>query len=136
MASIAIASSRDRIADAVLERLEAMQAEVVPAALHVGGGERDAERVAQHRQILEEDLFLEVLGAGRDEDALAAQDRRHEVGEGLARAGAGLGQQHAAVGEDVGDRGGHLELAGARLEAVERDATADRRARRWRRRPC
>ena len=121
MHSIAIASSRDRIAGAVLQRLEAMQAEVIAAPLHVGGGERDAERLLQDRQVLEEDLLLEVLGAGRDQHALAAEDRGHEVGERLAGAGAGLGEQDAAVGEDVGDGRGHLELRGARLEAVERE---------------
>ena len=81
------------------ERFEAVQAEVVAAALHVGRGERDAERFAEDRQILEEDLFLQVLGAGRDEHALAAEDRRHEIGERLAGPGAGLGEQHAAAGE-------------------------------------
>ena len=86
---------------ALAERLEAVQAEVVAAPLHVGGGERDAERLAQHRQVLEEDLLLQVLGAGRDEHALAAEDRRHEIGERLAGAGARFGEQHAAVGEDA-----------------------------------
>ena len=105
---------------ALAERLEAVQAEVVAAPLHAGGGERDAERLAQHRQVLEEDLFLEILGAGRDEHALAAEDRRHEVGERLAGAGARFGEQHAARREDRGDGFRHLHLARARLEPVER----------------
>ena len=50
----------------VAELIEAMQAQVVRAPLHAGGGERHAERVAQRRNVLEEDLFLQVLGAGGD----------------------------------------------------------------------
>ena len=107
----------------VTERVESMQAEIVAAPFHVGRGERDAERLAQDRQVLEEDLLLEVLRAGRDEHALAAEDRGHEVGERLAGAGAGFGEQDAAVGEDVGDGRRHLELAGARLEAGSASAS-------------
>ena len=44
--------------------IEAMQAQVVRPPLHVGRLEGDAERVAQHRKVLEVDLFLKVLGAG------------------------------------------------------------------------
>jgi hypothetical protein len=87
----------------VPEGLEAVQAEIVAAPLHVGRPERDAQRVAQDRQVLEVDLLLEVLGSGRDEHALPAEDGRDEVREGLAGAGAGLGQQHAAIGDDRRD---------------------------------
>ena len=97
-----------------------MQAQVVGAALHVGGGERHAERIAQRGNVLEEDLLLEVLRAGRDQHALAAEDGGHEIGERLAGAGAGFGEQDAAVVERAGDRVGHLDLAGARLEAGQR----------------
>ena len=69
------------------------------------------------RQVLVEDLFLEVLGAGRDEDAMAAEDRGNQIGERLAGAGARFGEQHAAVGEDARDGRRHLALAVARLEA-------------------
>ena len=105
----------------VFQRVEAMQAEVVAASFHVGRGEGHAERLFQDRQVLEIDLFLQVLGAGRDEDALARQDRRHEVGQRLAGARAGLGEEDAAIVEHVGDGGRHLELRRPRLEPVERD---------------
>ena len=71
----------------------AVQAQIVGAALHVGRGERHAERVAQRRDVLEVDLLLEVLGAGGDQHALAAEDRGDEIGERLAGAGAGFGEQ-------------------------------------------
>ena len=54
------------------------------------------------------------------EDALPAEDGRDEIRERLAGAGAGLGQEDAAVGEHVRDRSGHFELPRARLEPVER----------------
>ena len=103
-----------------LEDLVALQAEVVAAALHARGRERHRQHAGEQRQILGEDLLLQVLGAGRDDHALAAQDRRHEVGERLAGAGAGLDEEHAAVLERVGDRRGHAALAVARLEGDER----------------
>ncbi len=75
--------------------------------------------LGEQRQILGEDLLLQVLGAGRDDHALAAEDGRDEVGEGLAGAGPGFDEQDAAVLERVGDRGGHAALAVARLEGGE-----------------
>src|SRR5262249_754430 len=104
----------------VLERVEAVQAEIVAAPLHAGRRERQPQRVAQDGQVLEKDLLLQVLRAGRDEHALAAEDRGNEIRERLARAGAGLREQNAALGEDVGDRGGHLALSVTRFESLER----------------
>ena len=43
--------------------------------------------------VLEEELLLEVLGAGGDDDAAARQDGGHQVGQRLAGAGAGLGDE-------------------------------------------
>ena len=110
------------------ERVEAMEAQIVAAPLHVGRLEVHAERLAEHGQILEIDLLLEVLGAGGDEDALETEDRRHQVGEGLAGASARFDEQHAAVTEPRGDGGGHRQLGRSRLEACERpgDAAAAR----------
>ena len=85
--------------------IEAVQAQVVGAPLHVGGRERHAERGAQRRKVLEENLFLEVLGAGRDQHPLAAEDGGDEIRERLAGAGAGFGEQDAAVLERARDRG-------------------------------
>ena len=108
---------------------ELVQAEVVRAPLHVGRGERDAERLAQRRNVLEEDLFLEVLGAGRDEDALAAQDRRNEIRERLAGAGAGLREEDPAFLEYRRDGRRHLDLTGASLEVGHGRGPARRRGR-------
>jgi hypothetical protein len=70
--------------------------------------------------ILVDDLFLEVLGAGRDEHRFALEDRRDEIREGLAGAGARFGEQHAAVFEHAGDGTRHLTLRGTGLEVGER----------------
>ena len=109
-----------RAGRAASQLIHPVQAEIVRAALHVGRGERDPERVTQRRNVLEVDLLLEVLGAGRDEHALAAENRRDEVRERLARAGPRFGEQHAAVFERARDRGRHFDLARARLEVGHR----------------
>ena len=109
-----------RNAAPVARALEAMQAEIVPAALHVGRGESDAERFAQNRQVLEIDLFLKVLRAGGNQDALPAEDGGNEVGERLAGAGAGFREQDAAVVEDSATASAISRCACTRLEAGQR----------------
>ena len=101
-------------------RLEAVQAEVVAAPLHVRGAEVDAERFPQVRQVLVEDLVLQVPGAGRDEDAPSAEDGGHEVGQGLAGSGARFRQQHAAGLQHARRGGRHAPLARPRLERRHR----------------
>jgi hypothetical protein len=106
----------ERVLGALRQPIELVQAEVVGAPLHVGGGERDAERVAQRRDVLEVNLFLEVLGAGGDEHPFAAEDRRDEIGERLSGAGARLREEDSAVGEHLRHGRGHLDLSGTGLE--------------------
>ena len=125
----------DRRTGAVVELIELVQAHVVRATLHARGGEGNAEGVAQRRDVLEVDLLLEVLRAGGDEHALAAQDGGHEIRECLAGAGPGLGEQDAAAREDLRHRGGHFDLPGAWLEVRHRTERAVRRARTWPRPP-
>jgi hypothetical protein len=93
-------------------------AEIVRAPLHQRRGERHGERAGERRQILEEDLFLKILGSRGYEDALTAEDCRDQIGERLSGTGAGLAQQRAAVLDDVGHGGGHPPLAVARLVPV------------------
>ena len=97
-------------------RFQTMEAQIVAATLHVGGGERYGERLAEDRKILEEDLFLKVLRPGGDERALAAQNGGGEVREGLAGASAGFDQQDAALGEGGRDCRSHLLLSRSGLE--------------------
>ena len=55
---------------------------------------------------------------------MAAENRGREVGEGLAGARAGLGQQDAAAAEHAGHGRGHVALARAGLEV--RDGPRER----------
>ena len=97
-----------------------MEAEVVGAALHARGGKGYVEGLAQRRDVLEVDLLLEVLRAGRHEHALSAENRGNQVGERLAGAGAGLRQKHPARFELPCDGDGHVDLPGAALEVGHR----------------
>jgi hypothetical protein len=47
---------------------------------------------------------------------MAAEYGRHQVGERLPGSGTGLGKQHAAPIEDLGNSGCHLTLSLSRLE--------------------
>ena len=75
--------------------VEMMRADVVGAPLQQGDGRRHAECVAHRRQVAVEQLVLQGLGAGGDDHLAAGQQRGREVGEGLAGAGAGFGDQQA-----------------------------------------
>ena len=103
----------------VAQRVELVLAEIVAAALHVADLQRAEERF-EEGDVLEEELLLQILGAGGDDDALLALAREaqggQEVGEGLAGAGAGFDDEVALVVEGLLDGSGHLVLAGAVLE--------------------
>ncbi len=88
--------------------------------------------------VLEVELLLQVLGAGGDDDALAAfageAQGGQQVGEGLAGAGAGFDDEVALVVERGLDGFGHLVLAfadfegegGFREDAVGREEVVQR----------
>ena len=97
--------------------VQPVQAQVVRAAFHQRRREAHAQRRGDRGEVLEVDLLLQVLGAGGDQHALAAQDGGNQVGQRLARAGAGLGEDGAAGLQHVGDGLGHQPLPLARLEA-------------------
>ena len=50
--------------DAVVDLIETMETEVIRATFHIGRRKRDAERLPQRGNVFEEDLLLEILGAG------------------------------------------------------------------------
>ncbi len=81
------------------------------------------ERAGENREILADELLLEIDGVGRHDGPLAVlagpHERRHQIGERLADAGAGLEQADAAVVVEVRHVGRHVALAGAVLEAPE-----------------
>src|ERR687897_3188338 len=97
-----------------------MDTEVVSAPFHVCGGEGYVERISQHGQIFEVNLFLKVLGACGYENALAAEDRRNQIGERFAGAGARFNEQHAAIVQRTRHGIRHVALGGTRLERRQR----------------
>ena len=70
-----------------------MKTQIVRSALHQRRAERNIQRLAKRGEILEENLFLEVLGAGGNEDALATEDGRDQVRQRLPRSRAGFHDQ-------------------------------------------
>jgi hypothetical protein len=66
------------------------------------------------RQVAEEQLVLQGLGPGGNDDLAPRHQGGDQVGEGLAGAGAGFGDQDIALVDGRGHRAGHalLRLAG------------------------
>ena len=69
----------------------------------------------QERNVLEEELLLQVLGARGDHDALAGEQRGNQVGQRFAGARAGLDDQVALVGQRRFDGLGHFHLSRTEL---------------------
>ncbi len=90
-------------ADVVVAALE--QRERRPAAQDRRDG------VHQARQVDGDELVLERQRRRRDHDGLARRERRAQVRQGLAGAGAGLDEQVAAGADGLGHRLGHAALA-------------------------
>ena len=86
------------------------------------------------REVALEQLVLQRLGPGGDDHLAAVEQRRDEVGEGLAGAGARFGDQPAALADRVRHRLRHRELLLAEAEAGqgtrERSAVAEDRGER------
>ena len=88
-----------------------LPAGVVIAALHVADLEGPRKMLLQERHVLKEELFLQILRAGRNHDALAREQRRDQIGERLSGAGPGLDNQMPFFGERRFHGFGHLHLA-------------------------
>ena len=91
-----------------------MLAEVVATALHVAGLQR-AEQRFEEGDVLEVELLLKVFSASRKDDTLPPltrqPQRRQQVRQRFAGAGAGLDDQVALLGEGALDGAGHFKLA-------------------------
>ncbi len=104
--------------------LQVVVAHVVGAALEQRDLRGQPQRIPHRGQIAMEELILQGLGAGGDERLAAVEQRGHQIGDRLAGAGAGLGDQHCVVGDGFGDRTGQFDLLRA-------DAVSGDRAREW-----
>ena len=68
------------------------------------------QRVLQKWNVFVEKLFLQILRAGRDDDALARANHRQQIGQGFSRAGAGFHDQVPLFFQRLLDRLRHLQL--------------------------
>ncbi len=75
--------------------------------------ENRLHRVGQSGQIVVDQLRLQREGGRRDDHRAVHEQRRREIGERFAGAGAGLDEQVLAMAGGVGDRVRHRLLAGA-----------------------
>ncbi len=100
------------------ERLEALQlpaAEVVRATLQHLDTDVPPDRSRRDRDVLREQLLLERLGRGGNDHAPPGLERRNEIGEALADAGACLGDEMLAGLEGLLDAGCERGLLAPRL---------------------
>src|SRR5579864_8523489 len=91
-----------------------LPAKVVVAAFHVANAKL-AQMLLQEWDILEEELFLQVLGTGGNNHALAAADHRQKIGQGLARSRSGFHNQMPVFNQSFFHRLRHLQLAPSEL---------------------
>ena len=95
-----------------------MAAKVIGAAFekrHVGGQPAGAH---QNRNVLAAELLLQGLACGAHDNAATGDQGGRQVRKGLARAGAGFGQEFAAVFEGVGHGKRKFDLRRARHKAA------------------
>ena len=98
---------------------DVMVTDVVGAAFEQRDGDRHFERLAHDRDVAVEQLVLQGLGAGRNDDLAARQQRGHEISEGFAGAGARLCYEHGIFLDRMRHRARHFELAFAHAKAVD-----------------
>ena len=101
------------------EAVEAPAAQVVLTTF-----QQDTSHVALERRrgggnVVREQLLLQRLRCGGDDDALARRECRYQVGEALSNSGAGLGEEMVVAIEGVGNGLGERLLLGSRLELLE-----------------
>ena len=120
------------------EVVELLAAQIVVAPLHVTDVELafavGKKRLFEKRDIFVEELFLQILGSGGNDDALAGTDDGHQVGQRLARAGAGFDDQVTLFFQRLLDRLRHLQLSpakfvggmGARKHSARREELVER----------
>ena len=90
-----------------------VMAHVIGAALEQGDGSGHIECVAYRWQVAAEQLVLQVFGAGGNDHLATVQQRRRQVGQGFAGAGAGFGDQYAVGFDGVLDGARQRQLLGA-----------------------
>ena len=95
--------------------VDLLAAGVVVAPLHVADLQGPRKVLLEEGDVLEEELFLEILGACGDDDALTGQQGRDQVRQGFSGTGAGLHDEVPLVGKRRFHGFGHFHLTGAEL---------------------
>ena len=81
---------------------------------------RRLQGIANHRQILVEQLILKGFRAGGNDHLAVGTQRRHQIGEGLARAGSRLGNEDRTAIDGGSNALGHVDLLLAHAIAADR----------------
>ena len=89
-------------------------AEIIAAALHVADAQL-AEVLLEERNVFEEELLLQGLGAGRNDDALARANHRQQIRQRLAGTCTRLDDECRFSCQRLLDGFGHLQLSAAKL---------------------
>ena len=101
------------------EVVELLAAQIVVAPLHVADVQLafavGKKRLFEKRDIFMEELFLQILGAGGNDDPLAGTNDGHQVGQRLARASAGFDDQVTLFFQRLLDGLRHLQLSAAKF---------------------
>src|SRR6266480_251515 len=97
--------------------LHAVEAYIVRASLQQRRRGAAGECFAHRGKIAVVQLVLQRFRPRRDDHLAAGEQRRDQVGEGLAGAGARLGDEHAGPLDRGVDGRGHLELLGPQPES-------------------
>ena len=96
-----------------------MKADVVVSSLHVSGFETLRQHALEKGNVFLHQLFLEILGAGGDDDATAPAEcggnRRNKISERLASARSRFNDQMLTTFERTHHRPRHFNLAGTML---------------------
>ncbi len=90
--------------------LQAVQAQVVCTPLEQRHPDGYPQRPAHHGQVTIEKLVLQILGPGGHDHPASRQQRRNQIGKGLAGPGAGLDDQCVAAVQGAGNGLGHVLL--------------------------
>jgi hypothetical protein len=101
----------------IRQLIELLATQVIVAAFHVADLQlalaMGEERLLKKRNILVEELLLQVLGAGGDDDPFARANSRHQIRQGLASPGAGFHDEMPLFFERLLDPLRHLQLSPA-----------------------
>ncbi|CPQ88699.1 Uncharacterised protein [Bordetella pertussis] len=96
LAQLADLGARLQGAVVALQAVEVVVADIVAAPLEQRGRHRRGQRLPHLRQVAREQLVLQGARAGGNQHLAALREGGHQIGPGLADAGAGLGHQGGA----------------------------------------